>query len=199
MPAGACPGARARSLAGNRPPGPAGRVAAREALFQELGYRDASSTACFVLETDRPPPDELIGQVAESCGLPEQALTFVLTPTTSLAGTVQIVARVLEVALHKAHALDFPLADIVDGLGTAPLPPPAPDFLAAMGRTNDAVLFGGEVQLFVARRREARARTSPSVCRAPARATTASPSPSCSRRRASTSTSSTRCCSAPPG
>jgi methenyltetrahydromethanopterin cyclohydrolase len=62
---------------------------------------------------------------------------------------VQIVARVLEVALHKTHALGFPLADVAEGLGTAPLPPPAPDFLTAMGRTNDAVLFGGEVQLLV--------------------------------------------------
>ena len=75
--------------------------------------------------------------------------TFVLTPTTSLAGTVQITARVLEVALHKVHALAFPLARVRDGLGAAPLPPPSPDFLTAMGRTNDAILFGGEVQLFV--------------------------------------------------
>ena len=81
--------------------------------------------------------------------LPAGALTFVLTPTTSLAGAVQITARVLEVALHKVHALGFPLADVRDGLGTAPLPPPSPDFLTAMGRTNDAILFGGEIQLFV--------------------------------------------------
>jgi methenyltetrahydromethanopterin cyclohydrolase len=62
---------------------------------------------------------------------------------------VQITARVLEVALHKAHALHFPLADIVDGLGSAPLPPPHPDFITAMGRTNDAIIYGGQVQLFV--------------------------------------------------
>jgi methenyltetrahydromethanopterin cyclohydrolase len=130
--------------------GPGRARAAQEALFAELGYRDPSASACFVLETDRPPPDGLIARVARDCALPESALAFVLTPTTSLAGTVQIVARVLEVALHKAHELGFPLRDIVDGLGTAPLPPPAPDFLGAMGRTNDAVLFGGEVQLFVA-------------------------------------------------
>jgi methenyltetrahydromethanopterin cyclohydrolase len=129
--------------------GPGRARAAREALFEELGYRDRSDSACFVLETDRPPPDGLIARVARDCGLPERALTFVLTPTTSLAGTVQVVARVLEVALHKAHALGFPLADIVDGLGVAPLPPPGADFLTAMGRTNDAVLFGGEVQLLV--------------------------------------------------
>ena len=35
--------------------------------------------------------------------------TILYAPTQSLAGTVQIVARVLEVALHKAHALGFPL------------------------------------------------------------------------------------------
>ena len=130
--------------------GPGRARVGREPLFDELGYRDTSPIALFVLETGRPPPRELIARVAVDCGLPERSLAFVLTPTTSLAGTVQIVARVLEVALHKAHALGFPLAHIVDGLGIAPLPPPAPDFLAAMGRTNDAVLYGGEVQLFVA-------------------------------------------------
>jgi methenyltetrahydromethanopterin cyclohydrolase len=130
--------------------GPGRARAAKEALFDELGYRDPSPTAVFVLETDKAPPPELIARVAMDCGLPERSLAFVLTPTTSLAGTVQIVARVLEVALHKAHELGFPLADIVDGLGSAPLPPPGADFLTAMGRTNDAVLYGGEVQLFVA-------------------------------------------------
>jgi methenyltetrahydromethanopterin cyclohydrolase len=77
------------------------------------------------------------------------ALTLILTPTSSLAGMVQIVARVLEVAMHKSHALGFDLQAIRDGIGSAPLPPPAPDFLTAMGRTNDAILFAGLVQLFV--------------------------------------------------
>jgi methenyltetrahydromethanopterin cyclohydrolase len=130
--------------------GPGRARAAKEALFAELDFRDLEAeSAWFVLETDREPPEALIEKVAADCGLPVEKLGFVLTPTTSLAGTVQIVARVLEVALHKAHALGFPLECIVDGLGSAPLPPPSPDFLVAMGRTNDAVLFGGEVQLFV--------------------------------------------------
>jgi methenyltetrahydromethanopterin cyclohydrolase len=76
-------------------------------------------------------------------------VTLILTPTRSLAGTVQVVARVLEVALHKVHTLGFPLSRIVDGAGAAPLPPPSGDFLTAMGRTNDAILFGGQVHLFV--------------------------------------------------
>jgi methenyltetrahydromethanopterin cyclohydrolase len=81
--------------------------------------------------------------------IPADRLTIVYAPTSSLAGTVQIAARCLEVALHKAHELHFPLHDIVDGMATAPLPPPAPSFVAAMGRTNDAIIYGGRVQLFV--------------------------------------------------
>jgi methenyltetrahydromethanopterin cyclohydrolase len=129
--------------------GPGRARAAKEALFDELGYRDEAEGACFVLETDRVPPAGLIEKVAAECRLAPERLTFVLTPTSSLAGTVQIVSRVLEVALHKVHELRFPLERVIDGIGRAPLPPPAPDFLGAMGRTNDAILFGGEVQLFV--------------------------------------------------
>ena len=79
---------------------------------------------------------------------PEQ-VTLVLTPTGSLAGVVQIAARVVEVALHKAHEIGFPLDAIVDAAGSTPLPPPIDDALVAMGRTNDTILFGGHVQLFV--------------------------------------------------
>ena len=77
-------------------------------------------------------------------------LTFIYAPTQSLAGSTQVVARVLEVALHKVHALGFPLDRVVDGLGVAPLAPPSPDFVEAMGRTNDAIIYGGRVHLFVA-------------------------------------------------
>ena len=92
--------------------------------------------------------------MVRDCALPAERITFILTPTRSLAGTAQIVARVLEVALHKAHALGFPSgAASSDGAGTAPLPPPAPDFVNAMGRTNDAILFGGKVHLVRERKR----------------------------------------------
>jgi methenyltetrahydromethanopterin cyclohydrolase len=91
----------------------------------------------------------LIEKVAKDCGLSPRQITLILTPTKSLAGTVQIVARVLEVALHKLHELRFPLERVIDGMGTAPLPPPAASFVTAMGRTNDAIIYGGRVQLYV--------------------------------------------------
>jgi methenyltetrahydromethanopterin cyclohydrolase len=120
-----------------------------EKLFEELGYRDEADSACLVIEADRAPPEALVEHVAEACKLPADCLTFIFAPTSSLAGTVQIAARCLEVALHKAHELHFPLHNIVDGIATAPMPPPAPGFVAAMGRTNDAIIYGGRVQLYV--------------------------------------------------
>ena len=129
--------------------GPARALAVREPLFQELGYRDRAGSTCLVLETDRHPPPPLAEKVSRDCRVAPDQVTLVLTPTGSLAGVVQIAARVVEVALHKAHEIGFPLSEIVDGAGSTPLPPPVDDPLTAMGRTNDTILFGGQVQLFV--------------------------------------------------
>ncbi|MGB2833144.1 MAG: methenyltetrahydromethanopterin cyclohydrolase [Methylotenera sp.] len=127
--------------------GPARAIAQREELFKELNYQDIAQSTVLVLETDQIPPTEIIEKVANDTQIKVENLTFILTPTRSLAGTVQIVGRVLEVALHKAHTLHFPLAQIISGSGSAPIPPISADFLTAMGRTNDAILFGGVVQL----------------------------------------------------
>ncbi len=128
---------------------PARALAAKEPLFAELKYRDSATSACLILEVDRDPPASVVNKVVRDYGIAAERLRLILTPTTSLAGTVQIVARVLEVALHKLHTLGFPLGQVIDGAGAAPLPPPGADFLNAMGRTNDAILFGGWVQLYV--------------------------------------------------
>jgi methenyltetrahydromethanopterin cyclohydrolase len=120
-----------------------------EELYKELGYRDVCDTAAIVMEADKVPPPEVLEKIATACKVAPSDLTVILTPTSSLAGCVQVVARVLEVAMHKAHALHFPLQNIVDGSGSAPICPPHPDFVKAMGRTNDAILFAGQVHLFV--------------------------------------------------
>lgn len=129
--------------------GPARALAAKEDLYKELAYRDTADSGVLVLEVDREPPRVIIDKLLRDCGLQGPQLTLVVTPTTSLAGTTQVVARVLEVALHKAHEIGFPLAQIVSGTATAPLPAPSPDGVQAMGRTNDAILYGGQVQLVV--------------------------------------------------
>lgn len=129
--------------------GPGRAVATVEELYTELGYKDSATHTALVLEAAGGPPASVVGKVAEATGVDPQNLTFIFAPTQSLAGATQVVARVLEVALHKAHTVGFDLHAIVDGIGTAPLSPQHPDFIKAMGRTNDAIIYGGRVQLFV--------------------------------------------------
>ena len=47
------------------------------------------------------------------------------------------------------HELGLDLSLIESGMGVSPLPPMAADDLIAIGRTNDAVLYGGRVTLWV--------------------------------------------------
>jgi methenyltetrahydromethanopterin cyclohydrolase len=72
-----------------------------------------------------------------------------VAPTASNAGTLQVVARSAETALHKLHELGFDLGRVVAARGSAPLAPVARDDMAAIGRTNDAVLYGGVVTIQV--------------------------------------------------
>jgi methenyltetrahydromethanopterin cyclohydrolase len=129
--------------------GPARALARREPLFEKLAYEDRADSSTLVLESAVAPPPAVVEKVAHDCGIAPQQLTVIFAPTQSLAGSTQIVARALEVALHKALELGFPLDRIVDGMAAAPLCPPHPEFVAAMGRTNDAIIYGGQVHLFV--------------------------------------------------
>lgn len=126
-----------------------GQIVPVEELYKELDYNDEAETATLVIENDAIPPIEIVQKIAKACNVDLEKLTIIVTPTSSLAGGVQVVGRVLEVAMHKAHELHFPLENIIDGMGSAPLCPPHPDFVQAMGRTNDAILFAGLVHIFV--------------------------------------------------
>lgn len=129
--------------------GPARALSRVEELYKELEYADDYSKGALVIEGDKAPPSSVAQNVASACKIKTSDLTILFAPTGSLAGTVQIAARVLEVSLHKAHALHFALDNIIDGYGVAPLAPPIPDFVKAMGRTNDGIIYGGRIHLFV--------------------------------------------------
>ena len=129
--------------------GPMRAAAGKEEIFDSIGFREQAEVAVGVLECRKPPPDELCQRIADDCGVSASHLVLCIAPTASQAGTIQIVARSVETALHKLHTIGFDLSRIKSGFGVAPLPPVAGDDLAAIGRTNDAVLYGGEVVLWV--------------------------------------------------
>ena len=129
--------------------GPVRSIAQKEEIFNILKYTDDYEKTVTILEVDKEPPKEIVQKVSEDCKIKPQNLVFILTPTTSVSGNIQVVARVLEVAIHKVHELGFPLDRIESGFGTAPLPPIGKNFVSAMGRTNDSIIYGGNVQLVI--------------------------------------------------
>ena len=129
--------------------GPARALARKEHLFDDLPHREDADRAVLVLEGDAPPGDETVEAAAEACRLPRDALTLLHAPTGSLAGMVQIAARVVECAVQKARLLGFPLGDLAEAIATAPVCPPHSTTRAAMGRANDAIIYAGRAQLFV--------------------------------------------------
>jgi methenyltetrahydromethanopterin cyclohydrolase len=118
-------------------------------LFGKLGYAETARRGVLVLETRTAPTAEVAAWVGEKAGLPPAALTFAVAPTASVAGGVQIAARILETGLHKMDALGFDVTRIVSGIGSAPLPPVAKNDLRAIGRTNDCILYGGRARYTV--------------------------------------------------
>jgi methenyltetrahydromethanopterin cyclohydrolase len=118
-------------------------------LFERLDYAETASRGVLVLETRTMPTEGVAAWIAERAQLAPSSLTLLVAPTASLAGSVQVVARVLETGLHKMETLGFDVRRVTSGMGAAPLPPPAKNDVRAIGRTNDCVLYGGQARYTV--------------------------------------------------
>jgi methenyltetrahydromethanopterin cyclohydrolase len=118
-------------------------------LFEKLSYEEEAEDGVLVLETRSLPTDEVVASIAEKARLQPVQLTLVVAPTASLAGGVQISARIIETGLHKIETLGFDVRRIIGATGTAPLPPVAKNDLRAIGRTNDCILYGGQARYTV--------------------------------------------------
>ncbi len=129
--------------------GPMRAARGGEPIFEKIGSLEEAEYVVGVLEARKKPTPEVIAMIASACKVPPSAVTLLVAPTASLAGGVQIVARSVETALHKLAELEFPLERIQSAHGSAPLPPVAANDLAAIGRTNDAILYGARVILYV--------------------------------------------------
>jgi len=129
--------------------GPGRAIARREELFKDLQYVDQSKFVYLVMEVDKTPPKEIIEKISNDCKTTAENIILILTPTQSISGVIQVVSRVSEVGLHKLHTLKFPLENVEEVCGSAPIPPVSKDFITSMGRTNDAILYGGNVELKV--------------------------------------------------
>lgn len=124
--------------------GPARAKAKGEKLFEEIDYTDESDCAILVFETGVMPNEEVMAIVTEKCKVAPEKTYAVCAPTACLTGSIQVAARIVETGIHKLHEIHFPLDTLVDGFGTTTIAPIAKDDFAAMGTTNDSIIFGGQ-------------------------------------------------------
>jgi methenyltetrahydromethanopterin cyclohydrolase len=143
--------------------GPIRALAGKEELFTHIGCREQSNIAVGILEGSSLPSDEVCQRIAADCGVEPHRLTLLAARTASIAGTVQIAARSVETALHKMHELGFDVSTVASGFGAAPLSPVAKNDLAGIGRTNDSILYGAEVTLWLKADDESLAKIGPRI------------------------------------
>ena len=125
--------------------GPA-RVLARKTreLYEKIGFEEFSDVAVIVLEANKLPDEKVSALIAEKCGIDPADLRIAIAPTDSVAGLVQVSARVVETGLHKLFTMGFDINTIKSGWGRAPISPITGDATMCMGSSNDAIIYGGE-------------------------------------------------------
>lgn len=129
--------------------GPMRAAHAKEPLFDKLWYREEAEEVVGILETAKLPGPDVYEYIAEKTDVLPVDVILAVAPTSSVAGNYQVVARSVETALHKLYELGFDVNRIRSAYGVAPLAPVAKNDLEGIGRTNDAILYGGRVTLWV--------------------------------------------------
>ena len=131
--------------------GPMRMVRGREPMLLELGLKESPTMVAGVLESTEIPTSDAIKSIAADTQVRTDQIALVVAPSGSLVGSIQVVARSIETAMHKLHALKFDVRRVFSAVGVAPVPPPAKpsDVIGGIGRTNDAMLYGGRVTIWV--------------------------------------------------
>ena len=124
--------------------GPARALALKpKHLYEKLKYKEEAENAVLVLETEKKPPEAVVREIAEKCKVLPENLFLIMFSTTSLAGATQVSGRIVETGLHKLERLGLDPLVVKHAWGYAPIVPVHPSSGEAMGRTNDAILYGG--------------------------------------------------------
>ncbi|MFP8954411.1 methenyltetrahydromethanopterin cyclohydrolase [Natrialbaceae archaeon A-arb3/5] len=129
--------------------GPARALVAEETEFRRVGYTDAFDLTALAVETDESPTEAAAEQVADLAEVETSGVFLLVYPTASLAGSLTNAARTAELATFRLAELGYDPRDVVSATGRAPVAPVPADEQVAIGRTNDAVAYGGTAHLTV--------------------------------------------------
>ena len=129
--------------------GPGRALIRAEELYDDLDADESARTAVLCLETRDPPPEPVAELRGRASRCEARRLDAVVRADRE-RGRRGADCR----AGHRDRAAQAPRARfdvrrVVSGFGSCPLPPVAKTDPEAIGRTNDAVLYGGQVELTV--------------------------------------------------
>ncbi|ELZ78368.1 methenyltetrahydromethanopterin cyclohydrolase [Haloferax larsenii] len=129
--------------------GPARALVGEEEEFHHLGYYDEFDLTVLAVESIELPTDEVAEHVADMTDLEPSAVFLPTYATGSVVGSVTSSARAPELAMFNLFEAGYDPNNVISVSGSAPLAPVSYDESVAMGRTNDAVAYGGRVHMTV--------------------------------------------------
>jgi methenyltetrahydromethanopterin cyclohydrolase len=124
-------------------------AAADDHCFELTAYRDVSTSAVLGLQMTDLPDEGLAKIAARVCKVKTEDLYLLVHSSTSIVASVQVSARIVEQTINKMIKKGFDLSQIVMARGLCIVAPPVDDELAAMGKINDCLLYGGKSSFYV--------------------------------------------------
>jgi methenyltetrahydromethanopterin cyclohydrolase len=112
-------------------------------VYGMIEYSDYCESAVIILEADSVPTEKAIRTIATDCQISPGNLYVIMVPTSSIAGSVQISGRIVEMGVHRLVQVGLDPKLISSGYGSAPIAPMHAETTQAIGRTNDALYYGG--------------------------------------------------------
>lgn len=112
-------------------------------------YRDRNDEVVLCIQDIKYPEDDIALKVAEDCKVKVEDVYLLLAPSACIVGSIQVAARMLEQVCHKMHEKGFDVNKVVSCRGIAPIAPVVNNEVKAMGRINDAILYGGSTEFWV--------------------------------------------------
>jgi len=130
--------------------GPARALALKpRELYEGIGYEDDFQAAVLFIESNKLPDERVVEYIAKQCSVDPENVMIAVAPTASIAGSVQISARILETGIHKFKSIGFDINCIKSGYGVAPIAPVVGNDVQCMGSSNDCVIYCGETNYTV--------------------------------------------------
>lgn len=129
--------------------GPARALVAEEDEYRSVGYTDVFEFGVLSVESDELPTAAVARHVADLAEVDTGGVFLPSFRTASIAGSVSTAARAAELAVFRLFERGYDPLDVLTVSGSAPVAPVAGSEGEALGRTNDALAYGGSVHLTV--------------------------------------------------